>query len=262
MHCHICDSHSVPFARATILHKYNIQYFRCPACGFVQTESPFWLEEAYSTAITRTDIGPVNRMIDTSTKTSAIILSFLNAHGKFVDYGGGYGMFVRRMRDIGFDYYYYDKYCANLFSKGFEANTADTDNFELCTAFEVIEHMVNPFEGIREVMHFSKSIFFSTEVLPAHCPKPGEWWYYGPEHGQHISFLSFKSLYKLASRLGLRLYTYGSFHLMTDKSISPRLFSIVLNPRYTQSIAYLLAKYHKVHSRLQDDWQSVLQASK
>jgi len=261
MHCHICENETSEFVRGLVLEKYDVQYYRCPSCGFVQTESPYWLEEAYSSAITNTDIGPVNRMMDTATKTSAIILSFFDAHGKFVDYGGGYGIYVRRMRDIGFNYFYYDKYCENLFASGYEVDTAD-DAYELATAFEVIEHMPNPLDGMREVMRFSKSVFFSTELLPPDCPKPGEWWYYGPEHGQHISFFSNKSLNELASRLGVHLYTYGSFHLMTKKRISPKLYRLVLEQRLSAPVAYLLAKYRKIDSLLQRDWQRLLASGK
>ena len=260
MNCHVCDAATSPFSRGLILHKYDVQYYRCPACGFIQTESPFWLDEAYSSAITNTDIGPINRMMDTTSKTAAVLLSFFDAHGKYVDYGGGYGLFVRRMRDIGFDYRYYDKYCENIFSGGFEVpiESPHEAEYELATAFEVIEHMANECEGMREVTRFSRSIFFSTEIIPADTPKPGEWWYYSPEHGQHISFFTRTSLYRLATRLGLRLYTHGSFHLMTDKRLNPRLYRMVLNEKLTPAIVYILSRYHKINSLLQDDWQRLL----
>jgi hypothetical protein len=43
-----------------------------------------------------------------------------DANNRFIDYGGGYGLFVRLMRDAGFDYYWFDKFCDNVLSKGFE----------------------------------------------------------------------------------------------------------------------------------------------
>jgi len=44
-----------------------------------------------------------------SSKITAVILFFLfKKFGKFLDFGGGYGIFTRLMRDIGFDFYWYD----------------------------------------------------------------------------------------------------------------------------------------------------------
>src|SRR5436309_15018204 len=108
MRCRICTRESDFFATAVVLGKHEVQYFKCGHCGFVQTEKPFWLDEAYATAIAEIDIGPINRALVMSEKTSALVLSFFDAHAKFVDYGAGYGIFVRRMRDIGLDFYYYD----------------------------------------------------------------------------------------------------------------------------------------------------------
>jgi transcription initiation factor TFIIIB Brf1 subunit/transcription initiation factor TFIIB len=57
MKCKICESESFYFANANILNKYNAAYFKCTNCGFVQTEEPYWLEEAYSQPIAETDSG-------------------------------------------------------------------------------------------------------------------------------------------------------------------------------------------------------------
>src|SRR5688572_15218026 len=120
MHCKICAGTSEPFAVATVLEKHQVQYFVCSHCGFVQTEEPYWLEEAYSEAITRADIGLVGRNVLGSEQVKLLILAFFNDRGKFLDYGGGYGMFVRLMRDAGLNFYLYDQYCENLFAKGFD----------------------------------------------------------------------------------------------------------------------------------------------
>ncbi len=42
---------------AKVLGKYDVQYYQCVITGFIQTEEPYWLEEAYSSAITKLDIG-------------------------------------------------------------------------------------------------------------------------------------------------------------------------------------------------------------
>lgn len=61
----------------------------------------------------------------------------------------------------------------------------------------------------------------------AHEP-PGQWWYYGLEHGQDVAFLSSNSLQVIVRRLDLELrysVTYCTFWVMQT------LIRITLDPR-------------------------------
>ncbi|MFB2881224.1 methyltransferase domain-containing protein [Floridanema aerugineum] len=224
MKCKICQSESIHFANAKILDKYNIDYFKCQNCGFVQTEEPYWLSEAYTNAIASSDVGLVFRNLQFSKITSNIIFSIFAHSSKFLDYGGGYGLFVRLMRDEGFDFYWYDKYCDNIFAKGFIAESEE-EKYELVTAFEVFEHFSDPLTEIQNLFQFSRNILFSTELLPENNPKPGEWWYYSLQDGQHIAIYTVKSLAIIAERLGLNFYSNGlNLHLITEKQIPEVLF--------------------------------------
>jgi len=51
-----------------ILNKYTIDYFHCPNCGFLQTQEPFWLDEAYKDPINISDTGYLSRNIYLSKK--------------------------------------------------------------------------------------------------------------------------------------------------------------------------------------------------
>ncbi len=88
-----------------------------------------------------------------------------------MDYGGGYGLFVRIKRDAGFDFYLWDKFTPNLFAKGFESVLADRDQYELVVAFEVFDHFENPLEDIDRVLPLSRDIHFSTLLVPSHNSK-------------------------------------------------------------------------------------------
>ncbi|HAZ44494.1 MAG TPA: glycosyl transferase group 1 [Cyanobacteria bacterium UBA11369] len=223
MKCKICESESINFANATVLNKHAVDYFQCQNCGFVQTEEPYWLQEAYSNAIASSDVGLVFRNTMFSKISSNIIFTLFDSAGKFLDYGGGYGLFVRQMRDLGFDFYWLDKFCENIFAKGFEAG--EDGEYELVTAFELFEHFVNPIEEIEKVLKFSNSILFSTDLLPESNPKPDEWWYYSLQEGQHVSLYTSKAISIVAERFGLNFYSNGSnLHLLTAKNISPILF--------------------------------------
>ncbi|MEH2458409.1 methyltransferase domain-containing protein [Nostoc sp.] len=224
--CKVCESDSVFLANTKILGKYEVDYFKCSNCGFVQTEEPYWLEEAYSEAIARTDVGLVFRNNNLSRQAAHIIFRIFNHEAKFLDYGGGYGLFVRMMRDLGLDFYWIDKFCTNLFAKGFEGNEYVGDSYELVTAFEVFEHFVNPIEEIENILKFSRTILFSTELLPENNPKPNEWWYYAPHDGQHISIYTLKTLSLIAKKYNLNLYSNGfSLHLLTEQKLDPEVFN-------------------------------------
>ncbi len=121
MRCKICQSTTQAFERAQILGKYTVQYYCCPACGFIQTEEPYWLEEAYATPIGLADVGLLSRNIVLSRILKALIACLFRQDGRFLDYGGGYGVLVRLMRDQGYDFYRFDPHCANLFAQGFDA---------------------------------------------------------------------------------------------------------------------------------------------
>lgn len=56
-----------------------MQYYRCPNCGFICTEEPYWLDEAYSSAIASTDIGVIMRNMLLRDKVSAILKTILKS---------------------------------------------------------------------------------------------------------------------------------------------------------------------------------------
>ncbi len=120
MTCKICGKENKFVFKAKILKKYEISYFHCENCGFLQTEEPYWLAESYKSPINISDTGYLSRNINLSKIVTTLLVSFFDYKKKFLDYAGGYGVFVRLMRDIGFDFYWYDKYTQNLFARGFE----------------------------------------------------------------------------------------------------------------------------------------------
>jgi hypothetical protein len=250
----LCLSEAKEHAQATILNKYNISYFRCNSCEFIQAEEPYWLDEVYANVINLSDIGYVSRNIHLAKITGAILTMFYNADGQCVDFGGGYGLLVRLMRDAGFNFYRYEPKCVNLFASSFEASPALMGCCEVVTAFEVFEHLVDPVEGIEEMLAYSKHLLFTTELVPDIIPLPDNWWYYGVEHGQHLSFFSLKSLQSIASKFSLNLYTDGrSIHLLTTKRLFEPLFLLLTRYR----IATLLQTILRRESLLPSDYKQV-----
>jgi len=230
MKCNICLSPSKLLFEKKVLQKHNVKYFRCVECGCMFTEKPYWLAEAYSEAITATDLGLVKRNLHIKEIVERIILLNLDHNGTFLDFAGGYGLLVRMLRDDGFDFYRQDEYCKNIFAVGFDIDDLPFQerNFQMVTAFEVFEHLEDPVLVINKLFGFADVILFSTELLPS--TNIDDWWYLGLNTGQHVSFFTLKSLQIMAKRFDADFYSdEKSVHVFVkNKSIenpfAPRNF--------------------------------------
>jgi hypothetical protein len=252
LQCNICKSPIKEIYKAKVLHKYDVQYYKCTSCGFIQTEKPYWLEEAYSSAITRQDIGLLYRNHITLPLLKTLSKVYFSKNIKMLDYGGGYGVLVRIMRDCGYDMYRLDKFCENIFAKGFDD---ENGKYGLLTAFEVFEHLENPIEEMKKMLQHSDHIFFSTEVQPHDHVTPENWWYMTPQAGQHVSLYSLKSLEILATGFGLNFYTNGiNFHLFTRKKINQPLFKTAMRYKIARFLDFILPD---PPSKLQEDYQLI-----
>jgi len=248
--CPICKAQSANIFQADVLKKHRVHYYCCNHCQFVFTEKPYWLEEAYKKSINATDTGILQRNYWLS-KLSSVILYFLfDRQGKYLDYAGGYGLFTRLMRDIGFDFYWQDKYTENLFSPAFTYSKKSGPPV-LLTSFESFEHFPKPVVEIKKMLTYSKNILFTTEMLPSPVPAPQDWWYYGLEHGQHLSFYSEKTMKFLADHFGLFYVGDGcNIHLFTEKKISEKRFKRLIKMTKLGGALYVRKK---MHSRTIDD---------
>jgi len=228
MNCKICGSPTKELFKEKILNKYDVMFFHCTNCHFVFSEEPYWLDEAYSTAINLTDTGLLERNVYFNRVISVLLYFFFNRNGKFLDYAGGYGVFARLIRDIGFDFYWDDKHCDNLFARGFEYNIDQPGKTEAVTALEVFEHLSDPISEIEKILQISDTIIFSTQLLPENTPGPGEWWFYAFEHGQHVSFYSAQTLQKLSSKFNLNVFSFGSLHILTRKELNQEMAKLFM----------------------------------
>ena len=212
MNCPVCQA-SAPFLWSKqILGKYPANYHRCGDCGYTFIPSPTWLEEAYASALNVYDTGVLERNLRLRAIVSNWMRWGLPAEAKALDYSGGYGVFVRLMRDLGFDFLWQDRYAQNILARGFEHRGEKVD---LLTCFEVLEHIEKPREFMRELRSLSPHLILSTELVPENLTP--DWWYLGPEHGQHIGFHTPRSLTILAESIGLRVVSHGSWHLLAEK---------------------------------------------
>ena len=165
--------------QSVVLHKYQADYEVCTSCGFLRAHEPHWLDEAYTSAIAAADTGLVMRNLSLSFKVASVLYWLMGerGNGRYLDVAGGYGMLTRRMRDLGFDFYWSDKYCDNLLARGFEFG----EHLKGCravTAMEVMEHLTDPMAFVDDALKTADTdtLLFTT-VLYKGKPPDKDWWY-------------------------------------------------------------------------------------
>jgi len=230
---------------------HEVSYFECNVCAYVQTEAPYWLDQAYGVAINSSDTGIMARNLANSRFVLATLMLLGKLNGTLVDCAGGYGILVRLLRDFGVEALWSDRYCDNLVARGFEHRNESAD---LVTAFEAFEHFVNPAEELDRLLNISPNVLFSTELIASPAPRQSDWWYYGTDHGQHIGFFRLNTLKKLAEERGKFLISNGaSYHLITSEPVSEFLWLQLLRLNRLMP----LVVRHKLNSKVWSDYLSV-----
>jgi len=262
MICQICNQTTSLIYKTKVLNKYDVSYFQCNDRKFIQTEDPYWLKEAYENVITSLDIGLVSRNLYLRDNIPTIIDKCFPLAKKMVDYGGGYGMFVRMMRDKGYTFFRQDIYCENLFSKHFDISENPGVRMDIVTAFEVFEHLTSPLVEIEKMLKYAENIIFSTVLVPKNVPDFKDWWYITPQTGQHIAFYSIESLEFVAKKYHLNFYTNGqNLHFFSKSKIDEKVVQEVFHPQKSivEKVANRLKGEVKTKpSLLQSDYDFIL----
>jgi len=180
---------------------------RCVRCGLFQFPNPDWLDAAYADPISEIDTGLPARCFHVARTAEALIRAQGLGDRQQLDYGGGYGLLTRLMRDRGLDMRHHDPFARNLFAQGFEGDPAGS--FGAVTMVEVFEHLTEPLPLLRSLSSHAEMVIVSTQLVPAGLTDLSRWWYLIPDLGQHITFYTRPSLVELAGRSGYRVATDG-----------------------------------------------------
>ena len=221
-HCRSCLGEAVHFSKAKLLN-LTVDYLICSHCSSVQVNDPNWINKVHEKAISNLDTGLVSRCIS----ASKLIATLLFLEGRKLsigfDWGGGTGLLTRLLRDQGFRVRSYDKYAKAEHAEGFEANLQEVCGIgTFISAIECFEHLENPIEAFRKVTQEKDYFFFTTEVIDTPPPNPAQlsWWYYLPDTGQHITFVSQSGLVEFRKILGFQYSeSIGSLHVFSKTKL-------------------------------------------
>jgi hypothetical protein len=215
--CRLCEGTTAPKFRLTLLKKYDVGFYRCSQCESLQTDPPFWLDEAYADQRRFFDTGAIIRNQRLIVKLWYIKHLFGFRDGAAaLDWGGGDGLFTRMMRDIGIDAYHYDKFATNTYAAGFD--DAPGKRYEIITAFEVWEHLPAPATAIDELFSRKPAVLFLTTVL--YTGQDANWAYIWPTTARHVFFFSPKAMQFIAKRYGYSVLIFGGCTLFYNRTLS------------------------------------------
>lgn len=212
--CRLCGAEAPRVGHQRVL-RHDVSYYACPHCDLLQTEAPYWLDEAYSSALTLLDVGVALRGQITVALTHALIRVLgIRYDAPCLDFGGGHGLFVRMMRDRGYDFRWADRYAQNDFARGFEGDP--TARHELLTTFEVFEHLADVGGELERIFAPRHRYVLASTVL--HQGYHDDWFYLIPETGQHVAFYSARTMRAIAERFGYSVIVGPEFSLFIHES--------------------------------------------
>lgn len=217
--CPVCGGQTRNAFKVLIHNSFESQLATCNACEFSFYPDQNWLSGSFSEELNSLDVGSVDRVLLTSEFLTEFIFSEKLASKKFLDYGGGYGLQTRILRDRGFDWENFDPYTAPLFSRDFVGNIQT--EYSLISLIEVSLHFENPIEEFQKLLSRCDYLVF-TSVVPEKEFGP-DWWYVTGESGQHVAFYSIKTLRQIATHLNVEFTSDGKFfHVFHKKKLRLR----------------------------------------
>jgi hypothetical protein len=206
--CRLCHGKLLSLFNLKVLGKHHVHYYKCVNCLSMQTEQPYWLEEAYSDSnLSNTDTGAVQRTLHNLAACYGLVRLFKVQN--VIDVGGSDGLLCRMLRDYDINCYVKDKYATPTYAQGFVEE--DFKIPDLVISFEVLEHFSNPYEDLDALFSYNPKIILLSTVIYANQRE--DWGYLSPESGQHVFFYSQHAFEMIAKKYGYSPIFRGNYIL-------------------------------------------------
>lgn len=213
--------------------------YHCGACGLYEFPDPDWLDAAYTDPIAAIDVGIAARCLYAARVTEALVRAEKLGSRRHLDYGGGYGLLTRQLRDRGIDMYHQDPLAENLFAQTFEGGLED--EYGAVTLIEVFEHLTEPLDLLRTLSQRAELVIISTVLVPDPVGDITDWWYLIPDLGQHITFYTPAALRAMAEQVGMHVVTNGlNLHVFSRQPLGRLGRQVVKDVRYARFVARAL----------------------
>jgi Methyltransferase domain len=205
--CRLCGAPTEARFVMTVLGRHRVAYRRCTGCGSLQTQTPYWLDEAYGGAALNLDVGAAQRNIVNLAVVSAV--ATLLGSRRILDFGGGDGLLCRLLRDAGFDAAVQDRFREPAYAEVHGAGSLE--GYDLITVFEVMEHLAEPGRELEPLFAAGAAAILTTTAL--YAGQGPEWRYLAAEAGQHVFFYSDAGLRAFAAAHGYALIVQDQYQL-------------------------------------------------
>jgi Methyltransferase domain len=210
-----------------------VLYRKCQSCGFIFTSffdtfTPAqWGEHVYNDEYKVVDGEFESIRPAYDAKAVRSYLGDLKAGAIGLDFGGGNGRTASLLRAAGWKFDCYDPFGLD------DLKAERIGRYNLCTAFEVFEHLPEPSKTLAMVLEHTAPgpllFMVGTALTDGHVTEANRlnWFYAGPRNG-HISLFSRKALQLLAEQHGLELTSVAQcMHFMSrghdPKALARRL---------------------------------------
>ena len=189
-------------------------YHSCMSCDSLMVLEPHWLERSYATTLfPDPDSGALRRTLYVNRYIRRMRgVGLLPRKYRSLDYGSGLGMLVALQLDRDAAARGFDRYAEPRFAQLECGKELPDGPFDLITAVEVFEHLLDPVEvltSLRQRLAPRGIVLISTELYQrSRFPDPSRWPYLALEHGQHVTLFTREGLRRTAQSAGLRhVYT-------------------------------------------------------
>jgi glycosyltransferase involved in cell wall biosynthesis len=223
--CRLCQSPVRQVFSKLVLGRHNVNYHRCLGCGALQTDTPHWLDEAYSGPAELYDTGKASRTL-VNFLALPPLLKALNVRKTdlAVDFGGGTGLLARLLRDTGYNFHTCDKFGSSEFMGAYAWNDLDHP-CKLVTLFEVAEHFSDPATEWQHIFASDPDWVIGSTSL--YTGQDQDWVYLSCESGQHIFFYSTEAIDYVAKKAGRYAYHLGMYFLITRSPLDDATLRLI-----------------------------------